>query len=85
MFAKQMYKHVHANGCNFMTHYTLHTSVEAVGLLHWELAGVCQLPGFNNEPEELIGDKNKHWFIKVLTEHILCDRLFPTGRPYHGN
>lgn len=32
MFAKYMYKHLHAKGCNFMTHYTFHANVETVGL-----------------------------------------------------
>lgn len=33
MFAKDiyMYKHLHANACNFMTHYISHTNVERVG------------------------------------------------------
>lgn len=26
-----MYKHLHANACNFMTHYISHTNVERVG------------------------------------------------------
>lgn len=29
MFAKYIYKHLHANGCNFMTHYTFHANVDS--------------------------------------------------------
>lgn len=67
MFARYMYKQLHANECNFMTHYTCHAHVETVGCLSWELASVCQLPSFGSAPEEpifeikiCVGDSNTY-------------------------
>lgn len=37
-----------------MTHYTPHAKAETVGCLSWELAEVCQLPGFDSGAEEPI-------------------------------
>lgn len=77
MFAKCMYTCLHANGCNFMTHYASRTNEESWGRLDSELACVCQLSRFDHQPEALSEDKNALRCPEILTEHILCARQFP--------
>lgn len=78
-----MYTCLHANGCNFMTHYASHTSRAAWTVS--ELAGVCQLPRFDHQPEALSEDKNTQRCLEILTEHVLCARQFPRSWMFHAN
>lgn len=79
-----MYKHLHANACNFMTHYIFHTNVERVGAAcagSW--LGFANHLGLKEGQESLFEIKNIHWCLKILTEYILCTKCFPRSWTYH--
>lgn len=64
MFAKYMYKHLHANRRNFMTHYTFHANVETVGAGSWLRFAKCLVlivhPKSLLEIKLYIGDSNTY-------------------------
>ena len=51
MFAKYMYTCLHANGCNFMTHYASHTS-GAAWTVGWLASASC--PGLIISPKHSV-------------------------------
>lgn len=80
MFVKYMYKHLHANGCNFVTHYTLHTSVEAVGCCtgSWLVFASCL--GLTMNLKSLLGIKINIGSLKyLLSIYYVTDSFLEGG------